>query len=156
MTHILDQSNEPDDSSIGLLDLPVEILLKIVDYTANDATSLIKLSQCNKWLYASLCCADGMSDTLWKTAVDKIWKKAANAFCGLSLVNGPYGPRIGTGGLYVWFSSLAVWGDRNPVVMRLSNCELQLLKKQMEMGGPIKDTAQTGNETPENQLGDIL
>jgi hypothetical protein len=95
-----------------LLHLPAEITLHIVNYLTSDPASIIRLMWTCKKLYLDYGNADANDNDQWRIAVDNIWKSAANKFCWLSLTNGPFGPPIGSGLLYIWFVKLATWGAK--------------------------------------------
>jgi hypothetical protein len=119
-----------------LLHLPAEITLHIVNYLTSDPASIIRLMWTCKKLYLDYGNADANDNDQWRIAVDNIWKSAANKFCWLSLTNGPFGPPIGSGLLYIWFVKLATWGERNVKVMRMSLTKLN--ETIAKMGGVIE------------------
>lgn len=118
----------------SLQEFPGEILVHIAGHLADMPASIVRLMMCSRFFYNSLGFVANISSKPYRVAIDKIWKEAANQFCSLTLTNGPYGPAVGSGELFTWFTRLATWGNRNPSFMHESTQQLQL--QLQRLGGP--------------------
>ena len=113
-----------------------DILTHIIGFLTNDPISMMRLMMTCRELFIPYCIPHVLEDPDLRHTVDNLWKTAANNFCRLSLLNGPFGPPLGSGHLYdTWFSYLVCLGGRNKGAMQRSLPDIQ---QELERLGPIK------------------